>query len=151
MDFKEKTAKAAAKYFLEGFNCAESALLALTDFKKIDCNYIPKIASGFGGGVGRYGEICGALTGSIMALGLLHGRKRSQARDSNAKEKIYKMVEDYLNGFEKKFGSLRCVELTGCDLKTPEGLKKARDNDIHKKICTGLVEYAAEHAAGLLK
>jgi len=144
------TAKAATKYFLEGFNCAESSLLALSDLKKINCRYIPKVASGFGGGVGRYGEICGALTGSIMALGLLNGRGRSQGSDKDAKEKIYKIVENYLKEFEKKFGSIRCIDLIDCDLKTPEGQKKARDKNVHKNICAGIVEFAVSEAARLL-
>ncbi len=93
----ETTGGKAAEYFNRGFNCAESTLLALSDSLDIECKYIPKIATGFGGGVGRHGEICGALSGSIMALGIVLGRK--EAEDRAGKEKMYKITEDFIKKF----------------------------------------------------
>ena len=71
----EEIAENGVKYFNNGYNCAQSVLFALYDQinPNIKNDFIPKIASGFGGGIGRCGSVCGALTGSIMAVGLKYG------------------------------------------------------------------------------
>jgi C_GCAxxG_C_C family probable redox protein len=145
----KKVAEEKAKaYFGSGFNCAESVLKSLTEEMGIDCSCIPKIATGFGAGFGRHGEICGAITGAVMALGLKYGR--SNTDDPEAKEKAYAIVDDFLKTFKSKFKNVRCMDLTGCNMLTPEGLQKVKDDKIHKNVCNELVMFAAAEAAKLL-
>jgi C_GCAxxG_C_C family probable redox protein len=139
----------AVDNFKGGFNCAESTLLALSDNMNIHCKYIPQISTCFGAGFGRHGEVCGALTGALMAIGLQHGRKDS--KDLNTKEKAYLLADRLLKKFEKKFGNIRCSLLIDCNLLTPEGQKKAKDENVHKKICSNLVAFTASEAARILK
>jgi C_GCAxxG_C_C family probable redox protein len=146
---KENTKKTAKDYFMEGFNCSESALLGISEAIGEKCKFIPQIASGFGGGFGRHGEVCGAISGAIMAIGLVYGRK--DPKDTDAKEKIYGVVDKYLKIFIKKYGTLSCRELTGCDMLTPEGLKKIKDEKIHINVCAPIVEFAEREALKIIK
>ena len=145
----KQTGKKAIAYFDEGFSCAESTLLALSDFLKIECKYIPKIAGGFGGGMGKHGEICGAISGTIMALGMVYGRE--EAKDREGKEKMYNITEDFIQKFEKEFGCIRCRDLTGCNMLTPEGQKRMKEKNIHDEICSKLVAFGAEEASKIIK
>jgi C_GCAxxG_C_C family probable redox protein len=144
----EKTKKSAKDYFLEGFNCSESTLLGISESLDKKCKFIPQIASGFGAGFGRHGEVCGAISGSVMALGLVYGRK--DPKDTGTKEKTYEIVDEYLKKFKEKYGTLTCRELTGCDMLTPEGLKKAKDEKVHVNICAPIVEFAEREALALI-
>ena len=138
---KKTVGEKAKENFKIGFNCAESVLKSLTTEMGIECSYIPKIATGFGAGLGRHGEICGAITGAVMALGLKYGR--SDTKDPEAKEKAYAIVDGFIKAFESKFKNVRCIDLTGCNMLTPEGLQKAKDDNVHKNVCTDLVVFAA--------
>jgi len=145
---KNTTGEKAKENFANGFNCAESVLISLADEMGIECSCIPKIATGFGGGFGRHGEICGAITGAVMALGLKYGR--SDTKDPEAKEKAYATVDGFLKTFKSRFKNVRCIDLTDCDMLTPEGLQKAKDDNVHKNVCTDLVVFAATEATKLL-
>ncbi len=144
-NYKSKSAK---DYFMEGSNCSESTLLGISEAIGEKCRFIPQIASGFGGGFGRHGEVCGAISGAVMAIGLVHGRK--DPKDAAAKEKIYGIVDEYLKIFKEKYGTLSCRELTGCSMLTAEGLKKIKDEKIHANICAPIVEFAELEALKLI-
>jgi C_GCAxxG_C_C family probable redox protein len=60
----------AAKRHIDGYNCAQAVLLTLYEhMNPQETNpVIPKVATGFGGGMGRCGNVCGDLTGAIMAV-----------------------------------------------------------------------------------
>ena len=149
MDDKEQEASnLAAGFFTTGYNCAEATLLSVAKVLDIQCQDIPRMASGFGGGIGRYGEICGAVSGAVMAIGFLHGRK--EKIDSASKEKIYAIVKEFVSRFEVKFNCLRCRDLTGCDMLTEEGVQKAKELNVHKGICTEAVAFAAGEAIRVL-
>lgn len=147
---KNNIEKITIDYFNSGFNCAESVLLSLVKSMNMKCSCIPKIATGFGAGFGRHGEVCGAITGAVMALGLKYGRSSLERRDREKKEEMYKIVDVFIKSFEKKFKNIRCIDLTGCNMLTPEGLKKAKDENVHVNICAKLVAFAAKEAAKLL-
>jgi hypothetical protein len=84
-----------------------------------------------------------------MAIGLVHGRK--DPKDAAAKEKIYGIVDEYLKKFIEKYGTLSRRELTGCDMLTPEGLKKIKDEKIHVNVCAPIVEFAEREALKIIK
>ena len=109
---------------------------------------IPRIATGFGAGMGRHGETCGALVGAIMALGLKFGRVDSA--NSQAKMTTYDKVEALMGAFKEQFGTATCCDLIGCDLRTPEGNERfKRENLID--LCTRCVAFAAKEASLLLR
>jgi len=83
---------------------------------------LPKIATGFGGGIGRRGSLCGALTGSVMVLGMKFGRTAPE--DQGGKEKVYEMGYRFWDRFEKEFGSCYCYQLIECHLDNEDERKK---------------------------
>jgi C_GCAxxG_C_C family probable redox protein len=101
-----------------------------------------KVAGAFGGGMARMGETCGVVTGSMMAIGLKHGKTR--ADDYEAKEKTYRLVKDFVNKFKAKHKSILCRELLNCDMSTPEGLHNFKDRNLAKTHCERFVKDAAD-------
>jgi C_GCAxxG_C_C family probable redox protein len=92
-------------------------LLAVCEDRVVTSELVPRIATGFCGGIARSSGMCGALSGAIMALNIVLGRDApDEPRDED-----YAAVRKLLDAFEKSFGSTNCAELTGCDLDTPEG------------------------------
>ena len=136
--------------FNSGFNCAESVLLVVskqldsTRQNSISC--IPRIATGFGGGVARNGDICGALAGGIMAISLALGRdKPGQSRDP-----CYDAADRFYNEFVEAFGSSKCCELTGLDLKRPEQ-RETYQSRIHVERCNPIVAWSAKRAYEIIR
>ena len=135
---KEEVIEKAVSRFREGFLCVEAVLMTFAEYQKIKSDIIPKIATGFGAGIGRRGSLCGALTGAIMALSLKYGR--NNVDDREAYERCMKKSFECYMQFKTKFGSVFCKELTECDFTTAEGLKKWRDLGLKEKKCIKYVE-----------
>lgn len=141
MKHANKTVDGAFSYFRIGYNCAESVLLAIAkDALEIDCDLIPKIATGFGGGISRQGYVCGAVSGAVMGFGLKYGRNSPE----ELRAKTYNRVVEFCKQFQKMFGSIVCKELSGCDLSTIEGIRKFREENVHEQRCHYLVSGAIE-------
>ncbi|MGA8856915.1 MAG: C-GCAxxG-C-C family protein [Candidatus Bathyarchaeia archaeon] len=140
----------AKRNFNSGFNCAESVLLAVT--AELDAtgqtkeHVIPRIATGFGGGIGRNGDVCGALTGGVMAISLVFGRDKPE----ESRKPCYPVVDRFYNDFRSKFGSCKCRELTNLDMKTPEGAE-AYNRQVHEEVCNPIVAWAARRVHDLIK
>ena len=109
----------------------------------IDSNSIldPSIATGFGGGLGRNGFVCGAVASGTMIIGL-----KSRGKD---KKEVYQIADSYLNDFKSRFGSVNCRELIGVDLKTKEGMAYLKTEG-HKK-CSEFVRYAADKVSEIVQ
>ena len=134
-------------YFRSGYNCAESVLLAIAkDALEIDNDLIPKIATGFGGGMSRQGYVCGAVSGAVIGFGLKYGRNSPE----ELRAKTYNRVVEFYKQFQKRFGSIVCKELCGCDLSTIEGIRKFREEDVHEEKCSNFVSVAIEIFMGLI-
>ena len=137
------------RVFDSGLNCAESLLLVVSKhsgLEKDSARFIPRIATGFGGGIARNGDMCGALSGAVMAISLALGRDGpDQSRDQ-----CYTAVDQFYNDFVKTFGSCKCRELTRVDFKTPEGNEVYRER-VHRERCTPIVEWAAKTASRIIK
>lgn len=134
----KQTANKAVSKFNEGYNCAESVLLTMSEHDGVRSELIPRIATPFGGGIARRASICGCVTGALMAIGMKHGRR-------NAKEdraKAYTVATSFMAEFEKRFGSLICYDLIGCDFRTPEGRK--RFEEVKESRCANFVKGAVE-------
>jgi C_GCAxxG_C_C family probable redox protein len=135
--------------FNSGFNCAESVSLVVSSrtgqMNQRLASCIPRIATGFGGGVARNGDICGALAGGIMAISLALGRdKPDQSRDP-----CYGAADRFYNEFVRAFGSSRCCELTGLDLKKPEQ-RETYQSRINAERCSPIVAWSAKRACEII-
>ena len=138
MDNRVKFAK---EKFLSGYNCAQSVFFACLDEKQISKDAALKIATGFGAGLGRMQEVCGAVSGAIMAVGLKCGR--GEGEDKNASEVTYQKTRDLIKAFKEIHGSILCRELlNGCNLRTEEGQTEFRDQGLLQKTCIKCVETA---------
>jgi len=103
---REEAEKKAFDYFQSGFHCAESILKTIMElFAKEPSSDIPKVASGFGGGIGKTREdVCGALTGGVIALGCLFGRMKPGEDFQDA----WELSSEFRKRFIDKFGSANC-------------------------------------------
>jgi C_GCAxxG_C_C family probable redox protein len=139
----------AVEKFLSGYNCAQSVFYAFAPDLGLDAETSLKVATGLGGGMGRRGEVCGAVTGGILALGLKYGRGGQQ--DRSAAEQTYEKTRVLMEQFEKKHGSCSCrVLLEGCDLATPEGQRHFKEQDLLHQTCVKCVRSVGEILAELL-
>jgi C_GCAxxG_C_C family probable redox protein len=130
---------AAVEKFLQGYNCAQSVLWSFRKELNLDADLALKVACGFGAGMARKQEVCGAVTGGIMVLGLRHGRAENQ--DRVATEQTYRKTQELIRRFELKHGSCRCRDLLqGCDLTTEAGQKFFKENDLHSRTCKECVK-----------
>ncbi len=133
----------ATQIFLSNYNCAQAVLYACSDDTGIDKSIALKIASGFGAGMGRKQEVCGAVTGAIIAISLKHGR--GEHDDPAATEKTYVKTRELMDRFQAKHGSCMCRELLhGCNLLTEEGQKYFRENDLKNNVCKECVRSAVQ-------
>ena len=133
----------AMEKFLAGYNCAQSVLYAYGPDLGLDGETSLKVATGLGAGMGRRGEVCGALTGGILVLGLKYGRGGQQ--DRSATEDTYQKTVDLMTRFELRHGSCFCrVLLDGCDLRTPEGQQHFKEHDLLHRTCVKCVQTVAE-------
>jgi C_GCAxxG_C_C family probable redox protein len=134
--------------FMEGYNCAQSVLFAFCDDLGLDADYALKMSCGFGGGMGRNGEVCGAVSGGILVLGLKFGRGKNDARIQT--DIAYAKIREFMDCFSAKHGSCRCRDLLGgCDLTTPAGQAYFKDNECFNIVCKRCVRDAAALVANL--
>ena len=135
--------------FREGYSCSQSVLSALAQRWNIDPEVTLRIAAGFGGGIARSAKTCGCVTGGIMAIGLAQSEISPEANRSE-KEKTYGVCRRFMETFEKRNGSTACSELLGCDISTPQGLAKAREQGLFQSRCKGLVRDAVQIVEDML-
>lgn len=137
-----KHSELAKELFEKGYNCAQSVFAAFCDETGLDLNTSLKIASSFGGGMGRLREVCGAVAGMFMVAGMKYGY--TDPSDKKAKTKHYKLIQDLAKQFEKENGSIICRELLGLSIKHDNPTPADRNENYYKKRpCAELVEQAA--------
>ena len=105
MDHAEK----ARALFLEGYNCAQAVLCAFEDLTGLDRETSARLASSFGGGMGRMREVCGTVSGALLVLGQLYGY--SDPSDPEAKKEHYHLVQEFARRFRGINGTIICREL----------------------------------------
>lgn len=140
------TVETAVERFENGHSCSQAVFTALAEPMGMDYQTALKIASAFGGGMGRMGATCGAVTGAFMACGLKAG-----GIESDAKEETCQLVNRFVEIFRDRYQSLDCRDLIGCDLSTPEGRQQAKTKDTHANVCAELVRDATQIAEELLR
>jgi C_GCAxxG_C_C family probable redox protein len=135
--------------FQQGFNCSQAVCAAHATSLGLSRDMALKIAAGFGGGMGRHGEVCGAVTGAIMVIGLKTGS--IDATDASAKEDTYALTHQVIEQFKERHGSILCHELLGCDIGQPEGRQHAREAQLFTTRCPLFVQAAAEIVSALIE
>jgi len=100
------------------------------------------VARGFGGGIGRFGLTCGAVTGALMILGLKV--TQMEPDEKKAKAKAYELAGEFRNKFESRHGTMDCKSLVGIDLSTEEGQKINKEKEITRTLCPDFVRTASE-------
>jgi len=141
MNHKDVLCEEAVNRFRSGYNCAQSVLLTMFQHWNGKNELIPKIATGFGGGIGRSGSVCGALTGVVMSIGIRYG---SNEPSPEKRVKAYELARLVYKEFEKRQGNVLCRELIGYDLSDPEELEKARKANVFQDKCTNFIRTAVE-------
>jgi C_GCAxxG_C_C family probable redox protein len=133
----------AKELFKKGYNCSQAVFAAFCDETGLDVDTAFKIASSFGGGMGRLREVCGAVSGMFMVIGLKYGY--SDPSDKKAKTEHYQVIQKFAKKFEKENGSIVCKELLGLSKKDDNPYPEDRTNSFYKKRpCVELVGQAAE-------
>ncbi len=108
---------------------------------------IPKIASGFAGGIGNTGSVCGAVTGAVMAIGL----KLARPDTMEGMLQNLGVAREFRRRFETEMGDIGCRELTGLDLSTVENVEQLMNSDVPQKVCFPAVGTAYRLAVELLR
>jgi len=101
-----------------------------------------RLASGFGGGLGCLGDTCGAVSGAVMAIGLL--LSSPDPRDQVARMRTYDAVQSFIREFSARHETTSCRELLGCDISTPDGLLEARSLGLMETRCVAYVRDAVD-------
>lgn len=133
-------AERSAADFESGFHCAPAVLAAFADQYGLDRDMALKLASGLGGGIARTGQVCGAVTGALLVIGLHWGT--ADAADMEGKENTYAMCREFMRRFTALHGTTECRRLLGCDISLPEGLQFARQNNLFSLFCQNYVRDA---------
>ncbi len=134
---------AALRRFTEGYNCAQSVVYAFRDRFPFDEDAALRLACGFGSGMGRKEEVCGAVSGGVLVLGATFGR--GERDDSTATETTYRKTRAFIEAFEARRGSFLCRTLLGgCELTTDQGQREYKENDLFERVCKPCVQSAVE-------
>lgn len=127
----------AIDLFYEGYNCSQATFMAFADLLDCDPDEMARISSSFGGGMGKMGEVCGALTGAFMAVGARLGY--DDPKNKELKEKHYELIQEIAEKFKAKKGSILCRDLLKINEATPG--KTLRNPG---KACEHYVSYATK-------
>ena len=134
----------AKTYFQSGANCAQAVLAAFHKECGIDEKTAFRMASGFGAGMGRMREVCGAVSGMILAANILRGA--DDITDKNQKDAHYAFIQVLMKEFQQEAGSLICRELLGLTGKeSSKPVSEERTKEYYaKRPCGDMVKLAAE-------
>ena len=136
----------AVTLFTGGMACSQAILATYGPLFGFDRDEAIRIARGFGGGMGRLSETCGAVTGAFMAISL-----KFDGTDKQTKEDNYALMQEFARRFKAKHHSLNCTQLLDCDLGKPEDQAKFRELGRMQSHCICYVREAAQHLEELLE
>lgn len=137
-----KRSEIAKELFLGEYNCAQSVVITFAKDFGYSKELAVKLASGFGGGMGKTQGVCGAVTGGIMVLGMMAGERANSNEELKAQS--YSKAKEFIHRFESEFETTQCRELINCDLNSKEGEAYFKEREIKEKICSKCVEGAVK-------
>jgi len=129
----------ATKLFSSGFNCAQSVIAVFCEKYGMDKETALKIAGGLGGGF-RSADICGAVSGAVLVVGLKYGQ--SIDGDTDTKQNCSAKTIEFLNEFRARNKAITCRDILQCDITTPEGMAEARSKNLFRTTCVDAVKSA---------
>ena len=132
----------ALERFSKGFNCSQSVFATYSDLFNVDELTALQVSGGFGGGIGRLGEACGALTGAFMLIGCKLAMTREG--DTEAKDRTYMLVREFTARFKNLHSHITCRDLLGLDIGTPEGSAEFKEKNLHERKCSIFVSDACK-------
>jgi len=139
MQKKEK----ALELFGNRCNCSQAVFAAFRQAEVLDEASALRLATVFGGGVaGSGGEMCGAVTGALMALSMRYGM--GGIEELANKKRTYELGRQFMAEFEKRMGSCRCESMLGLCIGEPENLQKARELKLFETVCVDAVGTASD-------
>ncbi len=141
----------AEQYFREGYNCAQAVVLSFSDVLGCDEKELLRIASSFGGGIGRLREVCGAFSGAVIVLGLLSGYDTPET--GKVKADHYARIQTLAKLFEEaNGGSIVCRELLHLDRRRDDPSPSKRNGEFYKKRpCPEIIRNSADVLDRFLK
>ncbi len=133
----------AYELFKQGYNCSQAVFGAFCEELGVDFETAVKLASGFGGGIGRMREVCGAFSGAVMAASLIYGY--SDPKETTEKMELYEKIRSLAGSFSEENGSIICRELLGLQQAEKSAAPEARTAEYYKKRpCAELCRYSAD-------
>ena len=143
-------AELARALFMRGYNCAQAVFCAFCDVTGLEIDVAARMASSFGGGLGRLREVCGTVSGAALVLGIARGY--AEPGDYAAKKAHYALVQAFAHRFREASGSIVCRDLLKGTGATEGGAPEARTAEYYKKRpCPNLAYCAAEILDEMLK
>ena len=139
---KGETAKA---YFYEGYNCSQCIVLTFCEEMGLEPSTALRLASSFGGGMGRLREVCGAVSGMFMVIGALFGY--DDPKDPKAKSEHYHRVQELAARFTAEHGSIVCRTLLGGSPDSTPTPSPRTEAYYKKRPCPELIACAADLVA----
>ena len=140
----------AMENFKKGYNCSQAIVLAFADILPMEKTTLSKLASSFGGGMGRLREVCGSVSGMFMVVGLLYGYDGPET--GQVKADHYARIQELAHKFEEEHGSIICREMLGLNVKHDTPTPEARTDEYYKKRpCAEIIGDAAELLEEYLK
>lgn len=134
----------AEELFKSGYNCSQTVFMLFAPKYGLSKEMAVKIACGFGGGM-RDAQVCGAVTGALMVIGLKYGNENNAtAQDQESKQLCYQKTKEFIKLFRETQGSIVCKELLGIDISTEEGNKAASEQGLFQTTCVDMVVKAVE-------
>jgi len=124
----------AVQLFGDGYLCSQAVFAVFSEEFGVSKEDAFKIGACFGSGM-RQGEVCGACAGALMAIGLKYGENKKDCDELSNK---------FFKEFSTENGSYICNDLLGCDIRTPEGVQHAIDNNLFKELCPKMVASAVK-------
>ena len=146
---KDESVDLAASKAEEGWLCSEAVLQALAEAWNISSELIPKVATGFAAGMGRSGEVCGAVSGAILGLGLRYGRNTLEETPPDTRPHWY--ATELAREMKERHGSVTCHGILGLDLQDPEDMKRYYELDHWNTTCRDLIREATSLAYEILQ
>ena len=131
----------AAELFAQGFNCSQAVFAVFAEKYGLSKETALKIGCGFGGGM-RNAEICGAVTGATMVIGLRYGH--TNGKDDENKSLCYNKTKEFTDNFKAKNNSIICRDLLGIYIFNGDGMAIAGEKNLFKTTCVNMICNAVE-------
>jgi C_GCAxxG_C_C family probable redox protein len=147
--FEAAKAEAMAGYLDPGpnhLNCGQAVLRCCLLASGKDPE-LTKIGSYLGGGMARMGQVCGALSGAAVGLGLFADASAGEGKKGGSA--TFDWMQELIRKFEAEFGAVTCRDLLGCDISTPEGFRAAKKSQATRR-CPEFVRWTCDRLAEIL-